>query len=236
MSNLNLLLLPGLLNDARLWAHQIADLKHNANCTVANLGGSDTIAGLAASALKEIPAGPFAMAGLSMGGYVALEIMRQAPQRVVALALLDTNARADSTQATADRKRMMKMAETDFERVTKALLPKLVHPAHLNSPEIAGPIKAMFETAGKEVYFRQQSAIIGRIDSRPHLAKIQVPTLILCGREDQLTPLELHEEMARAITGSRLVVAEKCGHLSTLEQPRQVSLNLMHWLSGVKNR
>jgi pimeloyl-ACP methyl ester carboxylesterase len=235
MSTPNLLLLPGLLCDARLWQEQVADLKHHANCHVADLTIADTIVGMAASSLRRMPAGPIVVAGLSMGGYVALEIMRQAPERVTGLALLDTNARPDSEQATEDRRRMMKMAETDFDRVVNALLPKLLLPANMRDAALVATVKAMAAAVGKDAYIRQQNAIIGRADSRPHLAKIRCPALVLCGRDDVLTPVALHEEMANAIPGSRLVVAEKCGHLSTLEQPRQVTLNLVHWLSGLKS-
>jgi pimeloyl-ACP methyl ester carboxylesterase len=234
MANPTLLLLPGLICDARLWQHQVADLKHTANCHVADFSSADTVKGMAASALRRAPPGQIAVAGMSMGGYVALEILRQAPERVIGLALIDTNARPDSEQATADRQRMMKMAETDYERVVKALWPKLVHPSNIGNASVSGPFNAMAATAGKDVYTRQQRAIIGRTDSRPMLGGIRCPTLVLCGREDQLSPVALHEEMANAIPGARMVVAEKCGHLSPLEQPRQVTLNLVHWISGLR--
>jgi pimeloyl-ACP methyl ester carboxylesterase len=233
MSKPNLLLVPGLLCDHRLWQAQVAELTHSAACTVADVRLHDSIAGMAQAAIAKMPAGQFALAGLSMGGYVALEILRVAPRRVCGLALLDTNARSDSEQSTADRRRMMKIAETDFDRVVAALLPKLLLPANLRDAGMVATVKAMAAATGKEAYFRQQEAIIGRADSRPDLPKIGCPTLILCGREDTLTPVALHEEMARAIPGSRLVVAEKCGHLSTIEQPRLVTLNLVHWLSGL---
>jgi pimeloyl-ACP methyl ester carboxylesterase len=115
-----------------------------------------------------------------------------------------------------------------------ALLPKLLLPAHARNAAMVATVKAMAAATGREAYFRQQEAIIGRADSRPHLAQIACPTLVLCGREDILTPVALHEEMARAIAGSRLVIAEQCGHLSPLEQPRLVTLNLVHWLSGLR--
>ena len=234
MSKPNLLLVPGLLCDRRLWQAQIDGLKHAAECTVADVSLSDTIAGMASAAIAKLPPGPFAVAGLSMGGYVALEVMRQAAPRVIGLALFDTNARADSEQASDDRRRMMKMAATDFDRVVNALLPKLLLPAHMRDAKLVAIVKAMAATTGKEAYCRQQEAIIGRIDSRPHLAQIKCPTLVLCGKEDTLTPVALHQEMADAIAGSRLVVAGQCGHLSTLEQPQLVTMNLVHWLSGLK--
>lgn len=233
MAKPNLLLVPGLLCDARLWQAQVEGLRHSAECTVADVTRADSIAGMATAAIARMPAGPFAVAGLSMGGYVALEVARQAPARVAGLALLDTNARPDSEQATDDRRRMMKMAQTDFERVVNALLPKLLAPAHLRDAKIVAIVKAMARDTGVDAYCRQQEAIIGRVDSRPRLAAIKCPTLVLCGKEDTLTPLALHQEMANAIAGSRLVIAPQCGHLSTLEQPQLVTMNLVHWLSGL---
>jgi pimeloyl-ACP methyl ester carboxylesterase len=234
MSNPNLLLVPGLLSDRRLWQAQLDGLKHAAECTVADVSQADTVAGMASAAIARMPPGPFAVAGLSMGGYVALEVMRQAAPRVNGLALLDTSARPDSDQATADRRRMMKMAESDFDRVVNALLPKVLLPAHMRDAKLVAIVKAMAVTTGKDAYCRQQEAIIGRIDSRPHLAQIDCPTLVLCGRDDTLTPVALHQEMANAIPGARLVIADQCGHLSPLEQPQLVTMNLVHWLSGLK--
>ncbi|PWB65706.1 MAG: alpha/beta hydrolase [Betaproteobacteria bacterium] len=233
MSKPNLLLIPGLLCDRRLWQAQVEGLRHSAECTVADVSGADSIAALAAAAVAKMPPGPFAVAGLSMGGYVALEVARQAAARVKGLALLDTTARPDSEQATADRRRMMKLAETDFERVVNALLPRLLAPAHMRDAKLVAVVKAMAKDTGVEAYRRQQEAIIGRVDSRPHLGKIACPTLVLCGKEDALTPVALHEEMANAIPGARLVVAPQCGHLSPLEQPQVVTMNLVHWLSGI---
>ncbi len=233
MSKPNLLLVPGLLCDRRLWQAQVEGLRHSAECTVADVSSADTVAAMAAAAIARMPPGPFAVAGLSMGGYVALEVARQAAARVKGLALLDTNARPDSEQATADRRRMMKLAETDFERVVNALLPRLLLPAHMRDAKLVAVVKAMAKDTGVEAYRRQQEAIIGRADSRPHLAKIACPTLVLCGKEDALTPVALHEEMANAIPGARLVVAPQCGHLSPLEQPQLVTMNLVHWLSGI---
>lgn len=233
MSKPNLLLVPGLLCDRRLWQAQVEGLRHSAECTVADVSSGDSIAALAAAAIAKMPPGPFAVAGLSMGGYVALEVARQAAARVKGLALLDTTARPDSEQATADRRRMMKLAETDFERVVNALLPRLLAPAHMRDAKLVAVVKAMAKDTGVEAYRRQQEAIIGRVDSRPHLGKIACPTLVLCGKEDALTPVALHEEMANAIPGARLVVAPQCGHLSPLEQPQVVTMNLVHWLSGI---
>jgi pimeloyl-ACP methyl ester carboxylesterase len=230
MEKVNLLLLPGLLNDASLFEQQVAVLTDEACIAVADLTGSDSIAALAADALAQAPGERFALAGLSMGGYVAFEIMRQAPQRVRALALLDTTARPDTREATMAREELMRLAESDFPAVIESMLPRLAHPARANTPEVGGVIQSMAASLGKDVFLRQQRAIIGRIDSRPGLSRIACPTLVLCGRDDLITPPEAHRELAEAIPGARLEIIEECGHLSPLDQPEQVTEALQRWL------
>lgn len=234
MSNFPVYALPGLLDDERLWQHQAARFGERHPLVSARLTGHDSIAGLAAAALAKAPAERFALLGLSMGGYVALEIMRQAPQRVLGLALLDTNARADSAAASAFRKSLMTQAQTDFRAVVSGITPRLLHPAHLADEALVKLIEDMAHSAGPDVFGRQQTAIMGRTDSRPFLSAIACPTLVLCGREDLLTPLELHEEMATAIVGAKLVVVERCGHMSALEQAQRVNDALEAWLAEVK--
>ena len=234
----NLLLLSGLVCDARMWQPQIDHLAGEiGRAVVADLDGADSIAALAAAALAQAPAGRFALAGLSMGGYVALEIMRQAPERVAALALLDTSARPDTPEATENRKKAIAQAQSDsdFDAVIDALVPKLILPAKINQdPALVGLIKDMAHKVGKDAFIRQQTAIIGRIDSRPHLGAITCPTLVLCGRDDVITPVEVHEEMVPAIRGCRHLVIEQCGHLSTLDSPAKVAAALQSWLVDVK--
>jgi pimeloyl-ACP methyl ester carboxylesterase len=232
----NLLLLPGLVCDARMWQPQIDHLAGDiGTAKVADLNGADSITALAASALQQAPAGRFALAGLSMGGYVALEIMRQAPQRVAGLALLDTSARPDTPEATENRNKAVALAQTDFDAVIDALVPKLILPAKLTrDPALVGLIRDMAHKVGKDAFARQQAAIIGRIDSRPHLGKIACPTLVLCGRDDIITPVEVHEEMVAAIHGCRHLVIEQCGHLSTLDAPAKVAAALQSWLVDVR--
>lgn len=226
-----LVLLPGLLNDARLWQAQTGGLADIADAVVADLTAADSIAALAAAVLARAPAGKFALAGLSMGGYVALEIMRQAPERVIALALLDTTARPDTPQALEARRNLMELAESDLAAVNATLLPRLLHPSHLNDAAMVGTITAMAMDLGKEVFMRQQQAIMGRIDSRPFLSHIKCPTLVLCGRQDLITPVEVHEELAAGIPGATLSIIDECGHLSTLGQPQQVTDALRQWLT-----
>jgi pimeloyl-ACP methyl ester carboxylesterase len=232
--SINLLLLPGLLNDARLWQHQCTALASLADVRVADLTGADSMHGLATAVLAQAPPGPFALAGLSMGGYVAFEILRQAPHRVLALALLDTSARPDTPEASESRRQAITQAQQDFTQIAPALMRKQLHPAHLQRPDIVGAIKEMAQRVGPEAYIRQQQAIMARVDSRPLLKVIRRPTLVLCGREDRITPVELHEEMADAIPAAQLVVVERCGHLSALEQPQAISDAMQTWLESIE--
>jgi pimeloyl-ACP methyl ester carboxylesterase len=232
MDKLNLVLLPGLVNDARLYQHQIAGLSHIAEAMVGDLTVADSMPALASAVLAKAPE-RFALVGLSMGGYTAFEIMRQAPHRVSALALLDTSARPDMPEATENRKRLMQLAEKDFDVVIDMLLPKMLHPSHLKDDARAGVFKAMARDVGKDAFVRQQRAIIGRADSRPSLQRITCPTLVLCGRDDVTTPLEVHQEIVNDISNATLTVVDECGHLSPLDQPQAVTQALQKWL--VKN-
>lgn len=227
-----LLLLPGLLLDAELWRHQLTDLADVAAPIVGDLTRHDSIAAMATAMLAEMP-DSFSLAGLSMGGYVAQEIMRQAPHRVLRLALLDTSARADSDEQRARRRGLLALAgKGHFKGVTPRLLPQLLHPAHLADAALADPVMAMAERVGPDAFLRQQTAIMGRPDGRADLARIACPTLVLCGAQDLLTPPALHEEMAAAIPGAKLIVIEHCGHLAPLEQPDQVSAAIRVWLDS----
>ena len=165
-----------------------------------------------------------------MGGYVALEVMRQAPARVDRLALLNTHARPDTAEATENRKRLMALAEKDFAAVIGSLIPKLVEGKHLDA--LSGPITEMALACGKEAFLRQERAIIGRIDSRAHLAGIKCRTLVVAARHDALMPVELLEELARGIHGSTLAIVEDCGHMASIEKPREVADLLAAWLAA----
>ncbi len=226
-----LVLVPGLLCDAALWAHQSRHLADVADIRVGDTMNADSMAGMAEAVLADAPE-RFALAGLSMGGYVSLEVMRQAPQRVTKLALLDTAAVADDAAKRKNRLELIKLAETGkFKGVTPRLLPLFLHPDRLTDEALTGAVMDMAGRVGKDAFLRQQKAILSRVDSRPHLAAIQVPTLLLCGRQDGLTPLERHEEMAAAIPGARLSVIEDCGHLATMEQPVAATAMLRDWLT-----
>ncbi|HOT82868.1 MAG: alpha/beta hydrolase [Rhodospirillales bacterium] len=225
-----LILLPGLLCDGALWQHQSQALADIADVSVADLTSQETIGAMASQVLAEAPE-QFALAGLSMGGYVALEIIRQAPERVARLALVDTNARADSPQQSADRWALIGLARSgEFKGVTRRLLPLLVHRERVNDEQLANAIFAMAERVGRDAFIRQQRAIMGRPDSRRDLGLIHCPTVVLCGRQDLLTPLAMATEMAEKIRRAVLVAIEECGHLAALEQPQAVSAVLRYWL------
>jgi len=227
----NLILIPGLLCDAALWVHQAEALSDIVHVQVADIADADTMPDLARSVLRRAPA-RFAVAGLSMGGYVAQEIMRQEPERVSHLGLLDTNARADLPEQSANRKTLMAEAEAGrFAEIAPKLLPKLVNAKHAQIPAIADVVVQMAERVGKDGFLHQQRAIMSRVDGRGDLAKIQCPTLVLCGAEDELTPLKVHEEIADAIgANASLVMVPDSGHLSTLEQPDAVTTAMRAWL------
>jgi pimeloyl-ACP methyl ester carboxylesterase len=232
MTRIPLILLPGLLLDERLYDAQIAALAERAEPKVIDLTGADSIAGMAEAALAAAPE-RFALCGLSMGGYVALEIMRRAPQRVLKLALLDTQARPEGAEARTRRLDLMARAgRGEFEGAVEQLLPLFIHPDRLADRDLVATLSAMARKVGRDGFLRQQVAILNRADSRPSLAAIGCPTLVLAGRQDVLTPVALHEEMAAAIPAATLVALPQCGHLSPLEQPAMVSAQLGAWLAA----
>jgi len=229
----DLVLVPGLLCDELLWQPQVAALSDLADCWVADPTRAATMAGVAAGVLRDAPFEKFAVAGLSMGGYVALEMVRQVKHRVLKLALLDTSARADTPEQSKKREDLILLAERGrFLGVSDALLPMFVHPGRLADQQLVATIKKMAKNTGREAFAREERAIMSRADSLPLLRSIACPTLVLCGRQDMVTPLERHEEMARAITGSKLEIIEDCGHLSTLERPAEVNAALRRWLAA----
>lgn len=230
-----LVLLPGLLLDARLWRHQVSALAGIAEIAVGDLSRGESMAELAAQVLAAAPE-RFALAGLSMGGYVALEIMRRAPGRVTRLALLDTSARPDSPARRRRREDLLRLAARGrFQGVTPRLLPYYLHPDRLDDAAITGAVMEMSQSLGRDVFLRQTRAIMARGDYREGLSAIACPTLVLCGREDQATPVEHALEMAQAIPSADLVVLGRCGHLAPLERPRMVSEQLRMWLKREAN-
>lgn len=223
----DLLLLPGLICDERLWRDVIVGL--DARSHVADLTQDNSMATMAARALASAPP-RFALAGLSMGGYVALEIMRQAPERVTHLALLDTSARADDEARRETRRKGIELVgQGKFIGVSRGLLGSLIAPQHMGS-QIARDVQDMSERVGQAAYLRQQVAIMNRINSRPHLGAIGVPTLVGVGELDKMTPPDLAEEIAAGIAGAKLVRFADSAHLPTMENPAAVTEAMRDWL------
>ncbi len=227
----HLILLPGLLCDDALWRHQTENLKDLVDVQVMNLTADNSISAMAERVLAAAPA-TFALAGLSLGGYTAQEIMRQAPERVERLALVNTNARADTEEQRKTRLDLIKLADIGtFKGVTDRLLPNLVHPSRLEDPTVADVVKEMAERVGQQAFKRQQEAIMGRKDGRPDLEAIRIPTLILAGRQDLLCPPKVQDEMAARMPQAKMVLIEDCGHLSPLERPYATTALFRYWLS-----
>jgi pimeloyl-ACP methyl ester carboxylesterase len=231
MPRTTLVLLPGLINTRRVFEQQIEALSDIADCIVPELWHHDTMAAMAEATLAMAPP-TFALVGFSMGGYVAFEILRRAAEKVERLALMDTQAVPDSAESTKRRRALLDQTKIGrFHGVQRTLLPQLVHPRHIDDAAISQPIFDMAQEIGAEGFVREQRAIIDRADSRHMLVDIDIPTVVIVGRQDQVTPLPRSEEMAADVADSRLVVLEECGHMSPLEKPAEVTAALRRWLS-----
>ncbi len=229
---LPIVLVPGLRCSARLYAPQIPSLWQRGPVMIADHTRGDTIAEIARHILESAPP-RFALVGLSMGGYIAFEMLRQAADRIARLALLDTSARPESPEQTQRRDEQIALTRTGrYEEAALLQFPLLVHPSRRGEDSLRREYLSMAEETGPQVFLRHQQAIIARADSRPDLASIRCPTLVLVGDADLLTPPELSKEMATGIRNSRLVVVPECGHLSTLERPEAVTRALVDWMQA----
>ena len=229
---LPLVLVPGVLCSARLFAPQVTALWPLGPITVADHRRDADMAAIAARILADAPP-RFALAGLSMGGYIAFAMLRIAPERIAKLALLDTSARADTPEQKPGREKFIAMAENGkLPEVVDMLIPRFLHKNRQGDESLKRIVRDMAADTGPEAFVRQQQAVMARPDSRPLLGSIHCPTLVLVGEGDELTPPELAKEIAAGISGSRLVVVPDCGHLSTIEKPEAVNAALCEWLAG----
>jgi pimeloyl-ACP methyl ester carboxylesterase len=227
-----LVLIPGLLNDERLFEAQVAALSADRTVVVADHRSDPSMKEIAARILRTSP-DRFALAGLSMGGYAALEIMRQAPERVTRLALIDTSARPDTEEARADRLRMIGIVEAGgFPCVPDMMWPKLLSPRSQDNADLKARLRAMMLEVGPVSYVMQQKAIMSRGDSRELLATLEIPVLIMVGEDDVLTPPDLAREMANLVEWSSLAIIAEAGHLSPMENPEAVTEALRAWLDA----
>ncbi|WP_252502016.1 alpha/beta fold hydrolase [Sporosarcina sp. Marseille-Q4943] len=226
-----LVLLPGTLCDERLWKYQMESLADIADLAVANISNHDTLTALAEEVLSEAPQ-EFALAGLSLGGMVALEIMRIAPERVLKLALLDTNPYPPRPEQKDTWNNFFKMIDNNqFMDITKKhLLPVLIHPDKQDDEATVLTILQMAEAIGEEAYVNQLKAVMSREDQRRILSSVTCPVMIMVGKDDVVCPVPMSEYMASQIPHATLEIIEDAGHLITLEQPENVSQRLKKWL------
>lgn len=236
MTKTPLLLIPGLLCSPRLFAPQVAALSDAADVVVpdwrrAPLSIWDSWETAARWIVDRMPPGKFALAGLSLGGMLAVEIMQIAADRVTRLALLDTGMRSQNETERAIRRARIRLArEGHFELVLGLQMSRFIPAYHLPDKVLVDEVMTMCGEIGVEIYRRQEELAAIRADRRPDLPRIKCPTIVVCGRDDTATPLFLSEEMAAAIEGSELIVIEACGHLISMEKPEETNAILRRWL------
>jgi pimeloyl-ACP methyl ester carboxylesterase len=240
MRRANLLLLPGLLCDSTVWRDQIRGLGSHADCHVPDYGSRDSLTAMAHHVLASAPGGSFALAGHSMGGRVALEVVRLAPHRVERIALLDTGYQRLPTGAAGEQEKAGRMALLEQARAAgmrvmgQAWARGMVHATRLGTP-VFDEILDMIERRTPAIFAAQIEALLHRPDATSVLKGLAGPTLVACGRDDQWSPLARHRQMAALIPGARLAVIEDSGHMTTMEQPEAVTRLLLQWLGEKQN-
>jgi pimeloyl-ACP methyl ester carboxylesterase len=232
-----LLLLHGLLNDERVWQPVAERLRGRADIRIPNLRTQDRMAQMAHdawAAVADVPADvPVVLAGFSMGGYVAIQMLADAPRPVAALALVDTSTRPEPAENIPVREALIAGLQNDFGAETLTLLRRGVHPDRLSDVMLMLTGQRIMHAVGAEAATRQLRAIIGRADHRALLAGLQMPTLVLCGAVDRITPLPLSREAAALIPGARLHILADAGHWTPMEQPDEVAAHLSRLLDQV---
>ncbi len=228
-SDQNLILVPGLICDDEVWAHAQEHLSEVADCRTVPADEADTMQGLACAVLDTAPE-TFAIAGFSMGGYVAMEVLRQAPGRVTRLALLDTSSRGDTPEKAAGREAAIADCEEGrFDDLLDRFVPLLLHPERMSEP-LAARVRAMGQRVGPALFARRHRAMLTRTDGRDLLTGCDVPVRAIVGRSDALTSIEEHEEIADLAPRGRLSIVEECGHMPPLERPQAATALLRDWL------
>lgn len=229
-----LLLVPGQLSTRLMWSPQAAALGDIAAVTIADQNQGGTIASIAASVLDQAPP-RFALAAHGMAGFVAFEMLRRAPDRVIGLALLDTLAPADNAAQTARRERYLEqVAAGNFVDIVEERIPVVVHPSRIADPAVAGVVRRMALDTGPVRFAAQTRAIMGRPDSRPSLRDIRCATVLIWGRQDGMATHEHQQQMLAGIGNARLAVLEDTGHFTTLERPGDVTRILRELIHEVR--
>ena len=227
-----LVFLPGMMCDIRLFEHQLNELAADRSVIFATITQGTTIAEIATSVLRDAPA-KFALAGLSMGGIVAMEILRLAPERLTKLALMDTNPLAETSKVAAGREPQIIKAKTGkmLEVIRDEMKPNYLAPG-AKRLEVLNLVMDMALKLGPDVFIRQSRALQKRVDQQATLRRAKLNTLVLCGEFDSLCPPKRHELMSQLVPNARLEVIEGAGHLPTLEQPLATTKALRTWLAS----
>jgi pimeloyl-ACP methyl ester carboxylesterase len=234
----HLILIPGLMCDGAVWEHQRTNLHDVATITIAHHGSLDSLDAMAALILQNAPE-RFALAGHSMGGRVALEVVRRSPERITRLALLDTAYRprpagTKGDEEAAERHRLLEKARKEGMRAMGVeWVQPMVHPDRLSDTKLINAILDMIERKTPEIFAAQIKALLERPDATSLLRNLECPALVLCGRQDAWSVHGVHEEMASLIPHSHLKVIEDCGHMSTMERPAEVTAALRDWLTSL---
>jgi pimeloyl-ACP methyl ester carboxylesterase len=233
----SVLMLPGLLCDHTIWEAQAEGLADIADVAIADFSQLDDLSDMARAALDLVADDPMRrpvhVVGHSMGGRVAFEVWRLAPERVRSLVVLDTGAHPAGPDEPASRQPLLDIsAQEGMEALADAWLPPMVHPDRRDDPTIMTPLTAMVMRATPELHARQVRALLGRPDATALLATITVPTLVVVGREDEWSPVAQHETITAAMSGARIEIIDRSGHMVTVEQPDAVTALLREWLLG----
>ena len=230
--NTTLILGSGLLCDSEIWAYLTEQLSDIAQIRLAETQQDDNLSAMAKRLLNSAPP-RFAYAGFSMGGYLGFELLRQAPHRIDKLALLSTTAQPDTAEHIQLREMFIELTQqNNFEQAVNRNLTLFLTPPFNNDPQLRNTLQSMAKRIGPQAYIRQLNLIINRPDSRPLLRDIKIPTSIICGREDQLTPITKHQEIAMQITHAQLHVINNARHFIILEQPQVVADILRNWMTN----
>lgn len=226
---LPLLLLPGQMNDESIWRHQLDHLGEVSAPRYVSLLNQDSIATMAKFVLDDAPP-RFVVAGFSMGGYVAFELLRRVPERVIGVAFVSSSARPDTPERAAERQGHVKMVEAG--RYEEMFEEEFLS-AYKDKPALAEETRATLLRLGPKEFMRQSNTCMTRVDSRPDLSGIACPAIAICGRQDDVLPLSRSEEIAAGIPGARLAVIEDCGHSAPTERPQATTALLRYWLAGL---
>lgn len=229
MTRQRLVLVPGLVCDRQVWRHQTTFLNEIATISIAAAPGRDSMREMAAEALNDAP-DQFALAGFSMGGYVALEMLRQAPERVTRLALLDTSSKADTPEKTESRLKTIAACRAgNYDDIIQEMFKVLLHPDHQHS-DLRPFVTSMAARVGSDSFVLRHKAMMNRQDGFDLLAQTKIPVRAICGRQDAMTSVQDHQDIANTAPNGRLSIIEECGHMTILERPQAATALLRDWL------